>query len=107
MTIMSIVRSLGARLGGKRNAQQADAATQRARYFVGVGGRPMRVTISEASSATLDDAIEDGELPIRKASGALQLRGVARVDGHLITLHDIDPLREPQTRSEERPTVSS
>jgi hypothetical protein len=107
MTVTGFVRALGAWLGGRRTQKLADGGGRRARYFVGIGGRPMRVTVSDASSAALKEATEDGELPIRKASGALQLRGVARVDGKLVSLHDVDPLPASERRPEGQRPVNS
>src|SRR4051794_25825207 len=92
MTVIGLVRALGAWLGGKRTKPQADAGAQRTRFFLGVGGRPMRVTVTDASADALNEATEAGEQPLRKASNSMQLRGVARVDGKLVALHDVDPM---------------
>src|SRR5262245_11084447 len=95
---MRVARSLAAWLTGKPSAPAtADGAPSRS-FFLGVGGRPMRLTVSTPSPDALHDATEAGEHPLRKASGALQLRGVARVNGQLIALHDVEGTPTPATR---------
>ena len=108
MSWMRTVRALGAWLGkGRASTTADDAERQPQSFFVGIGGRPMRLTVSAPTADALVDATEAGELPIRKASGALQLRGVARVNGQLIALHDVDRMRASEGRPEDREAVSS
>ncbi len=108
MSWLRTVRALGAWLGGRRTSPTAAVADRQPRsFFVGIGGRPMRLTVSAPTPDALADATEAGELPIRKASGALQLRGLARVDGQLIALHDVDRMRAAEGRPEDREAVSS
>jgi hypothetical protein len=102
MTAISFVRALGAWLGGRRTAPKADGDTSRARFFLGVGGRPMRVTVTDASADALREATEDGEQPLHKANKTMQLRGVARVDGKLVALHDVDPMPATEGQPEGR-----
>lgn len=109
---MRAARALAAWLTRKQPASAAatDDGPPRS-IFLGVGGRPMRLTVAAPTPDALQDATEVGEHPLRKASGALQLRGVARVNGQLIALHDIEgtraPAARPAPRPEDRPTVSS
>jgi hypothetical protein len=108
MSWMRTVRALGTWLGGRPAASTVEVAEQTPRsFFVGIGGRPMRLTVSAPTPDALVDATEAGELPIRKAAGALQLRGLARVNGQLIALHDVDRMRASEGRPEDREAVSS
>jgi hypothetical protein len=108
MRWMRMVRALGTSLGGKQAAPTATPAEQQGRtFFVGIDGRPMCLTVSALTPDAVVDSIEAAELPLRKASGALQLRGLARVDGQLVTLHDVDPLRSPKGRPAAQAPVQS
>lgn len=103
MNVMGSMRAFCAWLGGRRTARQADGSKQPARFFIGIGGRPMRLTVSDAASTTG----QGGEHAHGTTHSALELRGIARIDGKLVELHDVDRLREPEGRSEGRRPVSS
>ena len=102
------IRALRSRAGRgcPKPTSRVDGGAPRS-YFIGVGGRPMRLTVSEQAPDALLQATEAGEHPLRKASGALQLRGVARVDGQLIVLHDVEGVGRAARKPEGHEAISS
>jgi len=83
---------------------QAESEAPRS-YFIGVDGRPMRLTVSPQTPDAMLAATEAGEHPLRKASGALRLRGLARVDGQLVALHDVERAHRAERRPEEHQAI--
>jgi hypothetical protein len=90
MGFKDLARSLGGSAGVARLKRDAEAVERKARtFFVELKGRPMSVTIDEDTDAALlaatdvDDASTDTDT-------APTLRGLARVNGRLISLHDLD-----------------
>jgi len=66
-------------MGWKRLARSLDAVDLRTRTFLlRVGRHRMRVTVAEDSGDALFDATESGQ----------PLRGLVRVNGKLVSLHD-------------------
>ena len=108
MSWMRAIRALSG-WGGRghlKPSSQVDGESSRA-YFIGVDGRPMRLTVSEQTPDAILAATEAGEHPLRKASGALQLRGLARVDGQLVALHDVEGTPRAEWRPAEHQAISS
>jgi hypothetical protein len=102
------IRALTGRAGSERPMPNTPVDDEAPRsYFIGVDGRPMRLTLVELTPEAILDATEAGEHPLRKASGALQLRGLARVNGQLVALHDVEGTARAERRPEEHQAISS
>ena len=102
------IRALGGLAGRKRSKRSARGDGEAPRtFFIGIGDRPMRLTVSAQTPDAVLAAIDAEEHPLRKASGALQLRGLARVNGQLVALHDVEGARAAEGQPEEHEAISS
>jgi len=108
MSWMGAIRALGGLAGRGRSKRRARGDDEAPRtYFIGIGGRPMRLTVSAQTPDAMLAAIDVEEHPLRKASGAFQLRGLARVNGQLVALHDVEGTPTHEGRPEEHEAISS
>ena len=114
MSWLQIFRSLGARRRMLRATATAPSvpATPAAldaprRWFVGIGGRPHRVTVSPPAHDPLPGPGADSQPPLDDPRVGLPLRGLAKVDGRWIALHEVDRFVAREAQPEDRPAVTS